>query len=123
MGGRCRKGQNSQPVGGPPLDAGVAVIAQIRVAPPPSTEVELRDAADHVMRMAPPPLRLALQLRYWEDWPVQDIASRLGVDRHALARDLCKFLGRMRSDLGADEDLRHDSLAAASRFRARPPKR
>lgn len=109
VGVRSRRGQPPHFETGPshPIEMGGdgAVSGRIRTvgeSVSPGAEAELRDIVDYVMKKAPPQLRRALELCYWEDWSVQSIATHLGVNRHALARDLRAFLGRMHRELEAE---------------------
>jgi RNA polymerase sigma factor (sigma-70 family) len=106
LGGRKRKGQTCR------VSDGMAEGAMefggdsgYRHATKPSqagAETELRDMVDYVMRKAPPHLRPALKLCYWDDRSIQSIAKELGVSRFSLGRELRSFLGQMQAELTGD---------------------
>jgi DNA-directed RNA polymerase specialized sigma24 family protein len=110
LGARGRKGKGlgtMEREGNAPLGIGKdgTTTTPFRVSTePPSwgAEAELRRIVDYVMRKAPPRLRRALELCYWENWPGQSIATHLGFNRFTLARDLRAFLGPMSTELGAE---------------------
>lgn len=72
------------------------------VSASPGAEVEVRDLVAYVLQQAPPHLRRALELCYWDDWPVKSIATQLGMSRFALAREIDRFFARVRAELGGD---------------------
>ena len=76
--------------------------AYVSKAPPPEAETELHELIDYVMRKAPPHLRRALELCYWDGQSIQSIANDFGVSRFCLARELHAFLGRMQAELTGD---------------------
>jgi DNA-directed RNA polymerase specialized sigma24 family protein len=68
----------------------------------PAEQAELRDTVAFVLRQAPPRLRRALELCYWDEWPLTRIAEELGISRFALGRALDAFFedihGRLSSN-------------------------
>jgi RNA polymerase sigma factor (sigma-70 family) len=59
--------------------------------PSPAEEAEQRDTVAFVLREAPPRLRRALELCYWDEWPLTRIAKQLGLSRFALSRAIKAF--------------------------------
>jgi DNA-directed RNA polymerase specialized sigma24 family protein len=65
----------------------------------PGVEAEVKDLAAHVLEQAPPHLRRALELCYWDDRPIKGIATQLGMSRFTLTRELDRFFARMGAEL------------------------
>jgi RNA polymerase sigma factor (sigma-70 family) len=59
--------------------------------PSPAEEAERHDLARFILEAAPPRVRRALELCYWDQWPLLSIAAHLGVSRFALAREIQAF--------------------------------
>jgi RNA polymerase sigma factor (sigma-70 family) len=70
--------------------------------PSPAENTEVRDTVDFIMAQATPRIRRALELCYWEDWPLQSIAEDLGMSRFALRRELNAFFEAMKKRLGGN---------------------
>lgn len=68
----------------------------------PAEDVEMRDTVAFILGQATPRVRRALELAYWEGWPLQSIAKQLRVSRFALARELCAFFLAIRPLLGGE---------------------
>ena len=89
--------------GVPPNDSGAAVgegseefvgggqYRSIRSLPSPAEDAECRDLVRFILEAASPRVRRALQLCYWDQWPLLSIAAHLGVSRFALAREIQAF--------------------------------
>jgi DNA-directed RNA polymerase specialized sigma24 family protein len=60
---------------------------------------EQRDFVEFVLTQAPPLIRKALKLCYWEDLPLCQVAKRLGLSRFALSRRIEAFFRKMQSRL------------------------
>lgn len=74
------------------------------VAPSPEDHViEVSDLARSLARLAPPE-RLALQLRYHLDLPVEEVAAVLGLTVNGAKARLRRALRRIRPHLGVEED-------------------
>src|SRR5262245_3944185 len=80
---RRRKGDEGDREAG---DAGQALGRAATSSAPlgPAEEAEQHDTVKYVLEQAPPRVRRALELCYWENWSVQSIAAHLGVSRFAL---------------------------------------
>jgi RNA polymerase sigma factor (sigma-70 family) len=63
----------------------------IRALPSPAEDAECRDLVRFILEAASPRVRRALQLCYWDQWPLLSIAAHLGVSRFALAREIQAF--------------------------------
>jgi RNA polymerase sigma factor (sigma-70 family) len=63
--------------------------------PSPAEDAERRDLARFILETAPPRVRRALELCYWDQWPLLSIAAHLGVSRFALAREIQAFFHQM----------------------------
>jgi DNA-directed RNA polymerase specialized sigma24 family protein len=104
---RRRKGDVGAHVAGEPAnDNGQAADrpAGRPATPPaplgPAEEAEQHDTVKYILEQAPPRVRRALRLSYWDQWPIQGIAAHLGVSRFALAREIRAFSDTMNKRLG-----------------------
>lgn len=68
--------------------------------PSPAQEAEMHDMVEFIMGQASPHVRKALQLCYWDEWPLLAIAAQLQVSRFALAREIRAFFKKIISQLG-----------------------
>jgi len=80
------------------LDA-VPLSVRGRTHRSPATEVEQRDEARYILDQAPPDVREALRLQYWEQRPLQEAAKAVGLSRFALRRKLDIFINGIRRKL------------------------
>ena len=65
----------------------------------PVESAEMRDLVKFIMEQAPPRVRKALQLCYWDGWTSQAIAAHLGASRFTLAREIGAFFKKITSQL------------------------
>jgi RNA polymerase sigma factor (sigma-70 family) len=70
--------------------------------PSPAEDTERRDLAIFILEAAPLRVRRALELCYWDQWPLLSIAAHLGVSRFALAREIQAFFHEMIAKFGDD---------------------
>lgn len=70
--------------------------------PSPAEDAERRDLVVFILDAAPPRVRRALELCYWDQWPLLSIAAHLGVSRFALAREIQAFFHEMIARFGDD---------------------
>lgn len=66
----------------------------------PADSAELHDTVNFILEQATPRVRRAIELCYWEGWPLLGIASHLGVSRFVLAREIRAFFDKMNTQLG-----------------------